>query len=393
MRIAAFGDCHIGSYGKKIDQETGLNARLLDMTKALRFVTRDAEEQGADAILFAGDMFRTSKPSPTELVMAKNALIGCYSQLPIYAIPGNHDLPRSKGDESAVAPIDRINGLMVFNQPYIYHHSNRGENEFQLVTLPYPNRAQLAAVLPDYDKLSPEEADKLVGAHVETILHGMAAQIDTSKPSILLAHLSIDAAEVGVERSIMAGRDITIPLHAIPEEFTFAAFGHIHKAQDFGTYGRPNVFYTGSTDRIDFGEEQEEKSYVMMDLDAGTWERIPIPCRKYRTFRYWAFDDQGDAWAGELDAAKDAICRVEISRPDTFKPDYALLQREIEDAGCFDFRGFTEDVQRIASVRSEEIVKAQTLDELLGVWHESKSCQIPLNELVSAGSELERKVL
>jgi hypothetical protein len=44
-------------------------------------------------------------------------------------------------------------------------------------------------------------------------------------------------------------------------------------------------------------------------------------------------------------------------------------------------------------VRSEDIVAAQTLEELIEVWHGSKACQVPIGELVTAGAELERKVI
>jgi DNA repair exonuclease SbcCD nuclease subunit len=267
----------------------------------------------------------------------------------------------------------------------------------QIGLLPYPNRAQLAATLPDYDKLSPEEADKLVSAHVEAILRGLAAQLDPGKPSILLAHISVDAAEVGAERSIMAGRDITIPLSAIPEEFSFVALGHIHKAQDFSAYGRPNVFYCGSTDRIDFSEEHEEKSYVIIDLEAGIWERVPIPCRAYRTFDYEARHEYFEGWRDYPDEevqamACDAICRVRVFRDENRRPDYTSIQASLEAGNCFDFRGFEEKVERVASVRSEEIVTAQGTAEMLGVWHDAKSCQVPLDALVDAGLELEKQV-
>jgi exonuclease SbcD len=216
--------------------------------------------------------------------------------------------------------------------------------------------------------------------------------LDPARPSILLGHISIDAAEAGAERGIMAGRDITIPLSAIPEAFTFAVFGHIHKAQDFGHLGRSNVLYTGSTERIDAGEESEQKSYIILDLDTATWERVEIPCRRYCTIHVASSDDTVFDFDTDLQMAEDAICRVAIERAENERPDYQRLQTLVEQAGCWDFRGFVEDVSRSAAVRSADIVQAQSLEELLGVWHAAKGCEIPLEDLVAAGSELERSV-
>jgi exonuclease SbcD len=387
MRVAAFADCHIGAYGSKIDAETALNARLIDCVNSLRFVVDDAKRRGAELLLFAGDMFRspTAKPTPTELVFAARAMRG---PLPIIAIDGNHDVPRSIGEVTALAPL----GNSAWLEMVAPHFEVRrvGEQDIQLAYLPWPNRSALAATLPDYQRLSPADADRLIAAHLESILRGLAAQVDPSMPSILLAHISIDSAEVGAERQIMAGKDITIPLSAIPQEFTFAVLGHVHKPQDFAAQGRPNVFYCGSTERINFGEEGEDKSYVLLDTDAGTWERVPIPCRRYKTFHAHMEEGLGvrDTNDFDFDECKDAIVRMRITRPETVKPNYAGLREIAEQASCFDFRGFVEEVERTAAVRSKEIVEAQSLTELLGVWHRAKTCEVPLEALVDAGDWL-----
>jgi DNA repair exonuclease SbcCD nuclease subunit len=224
---------------------------------------------------------------------------------------------------------------------------------------------------------------------MQQILRGLAAQLDPKLPSVLLSHISLDVAEPGAERGIMAGRDIVIPLSAIPEEFTFTALGHVHYAQDFGSFGRPNVFYCGSTDRIDFGEENQFKSYVIMDTEAGTWDRVAIPCREYVTVPV-VFEEGEFRVGSDLENVKDSICRLTYQRPDNEKPDYPWFEQMVWNAGAWDYRGYSEDVQRVASIRSEEIVHAVSVGELIRVWHSSKSSDAPLDELVAAGEELER---
>ena len=387
MKLATFADAHVGSYGNKIDADTGINDRLIDMASTLNWIYEDAGDRGVSRAIFAGDMFRSHKPTPTELCFARDALAGMEI---IAAIPGNHDMPRHAGESSALHPL-RGSEFRVCDVPSKVHAEKFGA--VSIYCLPYPNRAQLAATLPDYDKLSPAEADGCISAHLQAILQGFRAQLDSTACNILLAHISIDCAEVGAERGIMAGRDITIPLSAIPEEFDFACLGHIHKPQDFAAQGRPNVFYCGSTERIDFGEEGEEKSYVIIDTDARTWERVPIPCRRYYTYQYELYAD-GDALSNfHPENARDAIVRCKMSRPDNITPDYDKPRKWAEDAGCFEWRGFDENVQRVASVRSEEIVTAQTLEELLGVWHEASSCDVPLDDLLPVAQEIERSVV
>lgn len=385
-KIAAFADCHIGSYGRKIDERTGLNARFLDTSRSLQFVLQDARMHGVDEILFAGDMFRGAKPNPTELF----AVIENYGDPEMTMIPGNHDLPRSAGEESPIKVIGQMIGWDYYGRPQIITTPWR----YQVAVLPYPNKSWLAASMPGYADLSPQRADAMVGAHVESILRGLAAELEPGLPSILLAHISIDCAELGSEQGIMAGRDITIPLHAIPERFDFAVLGHIHKPQDFAAQGRPNVFYCGSTERIDFGEQDEQKSYVVLDLESKTWERVPIPCRKYCTFRVTLNDgSMPDSWDRSLSDAKDAICRIVIKRPEHVRPDYGGMQGCIEAAGAWEFRDFVEEIERVSAVRSEEIVGAETLADHLRVWHESKGLDVPMADLIRYAEEMERKVV
>lgn len=390
MKIAAFGDCHVGSYGTTIDEKSGLNARLLDTASSVRFVIEDCYQHHVYRALFVGDMYREliPRPTPTQIMLIRSILEDY--PLQIEAIPGNHDHPRGTGENNALEPLSgerfRVHSYPAILTTYL--------DDVQIATLPYPNRAQMAASIDGFNQMSPDEADRAVEAGVSAILQDLAARLDPSKPSILMAHLSISSAEAG--GYVMNGRDIAIPLSAIPEAFTFAVFGHIHKAQDFASYGRPNVLYTGSTDRISFNEEGEEKSYVVMDTDAGIWERVPIPCRRYKTFSIQMGEsivcDRNDI--ADFDDGRDAIVRFKITRPENVKPDYVGLEVLAKDMmHCFDYRGVEEEVERVTSVRSEEVTNATTIAQHLGIWHKSSTCDVPLEDLQSASADLEKAVL
>ncbi len=398
MLIAHITDPHLKPEGAKRDEETGINARFLDRVDSLRFAINDARERGCGYILFGGDLFggdnreeddpnvfygNGAYPRPY-MIMAAIEAFQLAHDIPIIAIEGNHDQPKAQGEPSALAPVI----VALPNAGLSYVPETIDCSEFQVVTLPSPKRSQLAALVPNYAELSVVDANNLLGEALLNILEGHYALLDHTRPSILLAHVSLAEAEL---RGIpMVGRDVTLSAARLPA-FTFSAFGHVHAAQGFSKAGRPEVFITGSTDRCDFGEEGQAKCYTIIDTEKDTWYPVEIPCREYKTFHLSLFDTDSGWWSEDDLKAKDAICRVKINRPQSVKPDLAGIERDIRAAGCFDFYGITEIVEREAGIRSEAVTQAANVDEQLAAWHEATDCKVPLPELQTAAAEIERQ--
>ncbi len=396
MLIAHITDPHLKPEGTKRDEETGINARFLDRVDSLRFAINDARERGCGYILFGGDLFggdnreeddpnvfygNGAYPRPY-MIMAAIEAFQLASGIPIIAIEGNHDQPKAQGEPSALAPV--IVALPNARLSYVPETIDCGE--FQVVTLPAPKRSQLAALVPNYAELSVVDANNLLGEALLNILEGHYALLDHTRPSILLAHVSLAEAEL---RGIpMVGRDVTLSVGRLPA-FTFSAFGHVHAAQGFSKAGRPEVFVTGSTDRCDFGEEGQAKYYTIIDTESGEWLPMPIPCREYRTFRVNYSDNGAAGFRDTFEPAQDAICRVKINRPQSVKPDLAAIERDIRNAGCFDFYGITETIEREAGVRSEAVTQAANVADQLTAWHEATQCKVELPILQTAAAEIE----
>src|SRR5665213_2955272 len=89
---------------------------------------------------------------------------------------------------------------------------------------------------------------------------------DDNAPVVLALHGTIQGAQYSAERSTMLSQDLIIPRSIISRSrFSYIALGHIHKYQE--VYGQPLTVYAGSPERIDFGEEKEDKGYVLVELD------------------------------------------------------------------------------------------------------------------------------
>ena len=89
-------------------------------------------------------------------------------------------------------------------------------------------------------------------------------------PIVLTAHASVAGASYGSERTVMLGSDIVLPGSLVRDpRLDYVALGHIHKSQDLNPQGHPPVIYPGSIERVDFGECNDEKYFILARVSRG----------------------------------------------------------------------------------------------------------------------------
>jgi len=270
LKFLHIADIHMGveNYGR-IDPSTGLNTRLLDFVRSLRFAFDTAIREKVDMVVFAGDAYRSYDPSPThqrELASQIKRLVD--ARIPLVMVPGNHDVPASFGKAS---PLDIFSTLGLANvyvvrKPTILRVRTR-RGEAQVACLPWPSKSMLLSK-DEYRKLSADELTRRVEEICSGIISDFASRVDPEIPSILVAHLAVSgAAYSGSERSAMIGDDPTILTGVLANPaFDYVALGHIHRFQDLNPKGKPPVVYSGSIDRVDFSEADEEKGFCIVTI-------------------------------------------------------------------------------------------------------------------------------
>jgi exonuclease SbcD len=73
----------------------------------------------------------------------------------------------------------------------------------------------------------------------------------------------------------MLGSDLVLSGSLVKNPaFSYVALGHIHKPQDLNEGQQPPVVYPGSIERVDFGEAQDDKFFVIAHIQSGEATRV-----------------------------------------------------------------------------------------------------------------------
>jgi DNA repair protein SbcD/Mre11 len=342
IRLLHFSDAHVGveAYGH-FDPATGLNSRLIDFTRTLDAVVDAAIARDVDLVLFTGDAYRTRDPSPTQQrEFAARIRRLSESGIPVFLLVGNHDRPNSYGRAHAV-DIFRTLGVphvTVGATPETVIVTTR-RGPVQVTALPWLPRSY-ALSKESIQKLSPEEAQGEMLAKIIGFLQQEARSIDRDIPAVLAAHVAVEGATYSAGAAVLAGSELTVPRSQIAgEAWDYVALGHIHKHQVATVL--PPAVYAGSIERVDFGEQDDPKGYVLVELGAEgtTWQFVELPARRFVTVKVDARD--GDATeltlaAVERSGVADAIVRVQVRVSDVkARVDRAAIRQALRPAYAF----------------------------------------------------------
>ncbi len=296
IRVLHFADAHIGmeNYGKT-DPETGLSTRVRDFLRRMDDVCAYAAEHDADLIVFAGDAFKTRSPNPTYQREFAHRVRDLAAVAPVVLLVGNHDVAPARMKASSVEIYDT---LAVPNVTVADDYSTRlietKRGPLALGTAPYPIRARLMDEIKMTAGLTIAETDARLQTALAGILTEMAAEADTlagpDVPRLLTGHFTVGGAILSSERGIMLGRDVSLPREIVGDpRWDYVALGHIHKHQNLsaGRDDLPPVVYSGSLERIDFGEEGDSKGFCWVELARGAtrWQFVEVDARPFVTLR------------------------------------------------------------------------------------------------------------
>ncbi len=264
-------DLHFGieNYGR-VDSKTGIHSRLLDFKQSFESCINQAIKENIDFFLFCGDAYKTAYPTPTQQkLLMENLFKLQQAKIPVVMLIGNHDHPLSFGKASALdlfadLPLD---GFFVFSKPEVFKLETKN-GPIQIIGIPWPTRNNIISREEHrYKKTS--EVTSYIAERVGEIIKHLADKVDINTPTILAGHLTVSGGLFsGSEKRAIFGNDPLLLLSqlALPN-FDYVALGHLHKHQNLNSRGFPYVVYSGSIDRVDFGEKKEKKGYCKVTIN------------------------------------------------------------------------------------------------------------------------------
>ncbi len=385
IRMLHFADIHIGmeNYGRT-DPEVGLSTRVRDFLRRMDEMIEYATQNGVDLIVFAGDAFKNRHPNPTFQREFAWRVRDMAALCPVVLLVGNHDLPTTHARASSIEIYDTlaVPNVLVGDKYDLYQVKTRG-GPVQVATAPYPIRSRLLDGTNTHG-MTIAEVDREIQQNLQLLLRDLARRASESDaPRILTGHFTVSGSLPGSERNVMVGRDVAVLLSELADPtWDYVAMGHVHKHQNLtaGRRGTPPVVYSGSMERIDFGEEADEKGFCWVELERGatSWQFIPVHARPFVTLHV-DVRKSDNPMQKVIEAIshhnlEDAVVRMVIQADveTESKLQDTLIYRALDEANVDIVAAVQKNVDRPARARLGESPEGLTMLELLERYLQGK---------------------
>jgi DNA repair protein SbcD/Mre11 len=260
VKLAHIADPHLGIRQYHRQTSAGINQREADVAQAFRTAIDGVIAACPDAVVVAGDLFHSVRPTNTAIVFAFRQfqrLREALPDAPVVLIAGNHDTPRSVETGSILRLFEELGVAVAIDEPQRLVYP-----ELDLSIFAVPREAIIS---PQPPALEPEGSERY---------------------QVLLGHLEVEGEyPLGHVATEYGGAVVTrTELHLA--DWTYVALGHYHTQHQVAR----NAWYAGALDYIGpniWGEAEDEadhgshgKGWLLVDLEHGGVERHPIPAAR-----------------------------------------------------------------------------------------------------------------
>lgn len=401
IKFVHFADVHFGmeNYGK-VDKNTGLHSRLSDFCRSFDYLVDWSIKNKVDFVLFAGDAYKTRDPSPTyQREFSKRIKKLAESGIAIVLLVGNHDLPNAIGKANTLEIYStlRTENIYVARQPEVLNflkangkwkitkntdRSQSASDFFQVVAMPWLTKNALLSQ-EENEKVSVAESYQIMSEKINKIAADLKKKVSDKFPAVFLGHFSVAGAQYGSERMVYFGQDVVVSQDILASgPWQYVALGHLHKYQSLSKV--MPIIYSGSIERVDFGEAKDKKGFIFGEIDTHRAQNFGI---KYKFIDLPARDFvfiELNIEEGEMDInkkiiaeikkqnIKNKILKIKLTIPE--EKIGLLKQKEIAEAAkeAYYFAGIQKDLIRKSREKTLENIESLSILETLEKYWQSK---------------------
>lgn len=319
--IVVVGDVHEGiNFDIRVDPQTGVSERALDMHRNLVRAASYAIENRASVLVILGDLFDRTHVAPIFREYVRNDVIEPLSRagVTVFILAGNHDQPREFRRGTSIDDFRGYSNVHVFRKPECRIEKVAGK-QISFLIMPFLHPDSLIGQAGRELAGVPENQRQEVGREIiGELLQNYSKQKADSR--ILLAHYYFEGTDLSssVTPEVEPG-EIEFNASMIPDNINLGVFGHVHLSQTKEVRGIPMIF-VGAVERIDWGEREGEKHFLTIDPVEMKWEFHNFPTRDMVRIRVSI--DSGDTNPTQTiinqipPDIKDKMVRVEIELPE-----------------------------------------------------------------------------
>lgn len=257
MKILQVSDIHLDFYAKRLGSlhiVNGENIVYKERVERLRSIIQTGIEQKVDAFALTGDIHNKSRPTPQEYYDFYEILDLIPPEIKVFVIPGNHDESTDRG-----CPLQPLVG--------------RRENIVVALEAKLINFKGIDIILAPW------------GTTFEKIK--AINKLCLSEQKILMYHVGV--LTKGFNWGEIDGEPGTIPLEDLEElGMNAIMLGHYHGQVELSH----NIWYAGSPECFNFGEERHEKGFLIWNIDETAKRRSGVTVTPFKTTypKFYTFD-------------------------------------------------------------------------------------------------------
>lgn len=276
MKLIHTSDWHFG-------MNLGTGSYAEDQRYFLEQLYALIEEEKADALLLAGDIYDSSVVNAEAIGLYNEAMTRLCLDLgvQVIAIAGNHDsAPRLASCRELLKGAGlHITGKLEKNPKPVLLDGGK----VAVYSIPFFTRDEVVALLRS-KKGEIRDTETAMLAYCDHIREHM----DKDRKNLVLSHSLIVGSELSdSDRSARVGFATAVSKDVF-QGFDYVALGHIHKPQAIENHIR----YSGSPLKYSFGaEEAQEKGVVLIDTDTMDVRIVPISPKRERRSVTGTFDE------------------------------------------------------------------------------------------------------